>query len=77
MSRAPALLQGPAFQESRGGSALNYRGNLETHRNGSRQEDKSDKGCPGRNKAKLAGCILPPSVAKSRAAATRGGVDAS
>ncbi|POW23306.1 hypothetical protein PSHT_00330, partial [Puccinia striiformis] len=48
-------------------------GNLETHRNGSRQEDKSDKGCPGRNKAKLAGCILPPSVAKSRAAATRGG----
>ncbi|POW17265.1 hypothetical protein PSTT_00706, partial [Puccinia striiformis] len=55
----------------------NSSGNLETHRNGSRQEDKSDKGCPGRNKAKLAGCILPPSVAKSRAAATRGGVDAS
>jgi hypothetical protein len=53
------------------------RGNLKTHRDGSTQEDKSDKGCPGRNKAKLAGYILPPSVAESRAAAAKGGLDAS
>ncbi|KAA1074146.1 hypothetical protein PGT21_008426 [Puccinia graminis f. sp. tritici] len=56
---------------------INSTGNLKTHRDGSTQADKSDKGCPNRNKAKLAGFTLPPSVAECRAlAASKDGVDA-
>ncbi|EFP86049.2 uncharacterized protein PGTG_12005 [Puccinia graminis f. sp. tritici CRL 75-36-700-3] len=64
------------------GTALNYKcrwcqrvyrrqklshGNLKTHRDGSTQDDKSDKGCTGRNKAKKAGFVLPLSIAERRA----------
>ncbi|OAV92340.1 hypothetical protein PTTG_27657 [Puccinia triticina 1-1 BBBD Race 1] len=44
------------------------RGNLKSHRDGYTQKGKSDKGCPNRQKAILAGDKLPPSVAKVRAA---------
>ncbi|KAA1137477.1 hypothetical protein PGTUg99_019179 [Puccinia graminis f. sp. tritici] len=64
------------------GTALNYKcrwcqgvyrrqklshGNLKTHQDGSTQDDKCDKGCTSRNKAKKAGFVLPLSVAERRA----------
>ncbi|KAI9624585.1 hypothetical protein H4Q26_016814 [Puccinia striiformis f. sp. tritici PST-130] len=51
-------------------------GNLKTHRDGSTQEDKCDKGCAGRNKAKKAGFTLPPSVAERRALEAKDGANA-
>jgi hypothetical protein len=45
-------------------SQKSLRANLKTHRDGSTQSDKNQKGCLGQDKAKQAGIMLPPSVSE-------------